>query len=128
MWSFCFTQHYLLLGNCFWFPATFLTYRFLYQQYINSVTTSCLGTPGIATCMWFTLLAVNIFRGNKKTRSRVTFGAEVDSANKWICSKKRSSRGALRKSAVKYLEKHYYFYIIPVKCYFKLKMIKCFFP
>ena len=45
--SFSFTEHYLLLGNCFWFPATFLTYCFLYQQYINSVTTSCLGFPGI---------------------------------------------------------------------------------
>ena len=71
--SFSFTQHYLLLGNCFWFPATFLTYRFLYQQYINSVTTSCLGTPDIATCKWSTLLALKMFKGNKKTRSRVTF-------------------------------------------------------
>ena len=28
--SFSFTQHYLLWGNSFWFPATFLTYHFLY--------------------------------------------------------------------------------------------------
>ena len=64
--SFSFTQNYLL-GNCFWFPATLFTYRFLYQQYINSVTTSCLGTPDIATCKSSTLLALKMFKGNKKT-------------------------------------------------------------
>ena len=71
--SFSFTQHYRLLGNCFWFPATYLTHRFLYQQYINSVTTSCLGTPDIATCKWSTLLTLKIFKGNKKNRSRLRF-------------------------------------------------------
>ena len=71
--SFSFTQHYLLLGICFWFPATFLRYRYLYQQYINSVTTSCLGTPDIATCKWSTLLALKCLKEIKKTRSRVTF-------------------------------------------------------
>ena len=70
--SFSFTQHYLLLSNCFWYLATFLTNRFLYQQYTNSVTTNCLGIPDIATCKWSTLLALKIFKVNKKTRSRVT--------------------------------------------------------
>ena len=69
--SFSFTQHYLLLGNCFWYLAMFLTNRFLYQQYINSVTTNCLGTPDIAKCKWSTLLAPKMFKVNKKTRSRV---------------------------------------------------------
>ena len=69
--SFSFTQHYRLLGNCFWFPATFLTHRFLYQQYINSVTTSCLGTPDVATCKWSTLLALKIFKGNKKNQVEI---------------------------------------------------------
>ena len=70
--SFSFTKHYLLLGNYFWFPATFLTYHFLYQQYINLVTTSCLGT--LETCMWPTLIALKMFKGNQnKTRARVTF-------------------------------------------------------
>ena len=64
--SFSFTQHYLLLGNCFWFPATFVTYRFLYQQYINSATISCLRTPDIATFKWSTLLVLKMFKGNKK--------------------------------------------------------------
>ena len=64
--SFSFTQHYLLFSNCFWFPATFLTYRFLYQQCIDLVTTSCLGTPDIAT--WLTLLALKMFKGNKKNQ------------------------------------------------------------
>ena len=70
--SFSFTQHYLLLSNCFWYLATFLTNRFLYQQYTNSVTTNCLGIPDIATCKWSTLLALKMFKVNKKTRSRVT--------------------------------------------------------
>ena len=43
--SFSFKEHYLLLGNCFRFPTAFVTYRLFYQQYINSVTTSCPGTP-----------------------------------------------------------------------------------
>ena len=43
--SFCFVEHYLILGNYFWFPPTFLTFHFLYQQFRNSVSTSCLGTP-----------------------------------------------------------------------------------
>ena len=66
--SFSFTEHYLLLGNCFWFPATFLPCFFplLYQQYINSVTTSCLGTPEIATCKRSILLALKMFKGNQK--------------------------------------------------------------
>ena len=73
--SFSFTEHYLLLGNYFWLPATFLPCFFplLYQQYINSVTTSCLGTPEIATCKRYILLALKIFKGNqKKTKSIVT--------------------------------------------------------
>ena len=70
--SFSFTEHYLLLGNYFWFPATFLAYHFLYQQYINAVTTSCLGTP--ETWMWPTVVALKMFKGNqKKIRSIVTF-------------------------------------------------------
>ena len=62
-----FCRALLLLGNCFKFPGTFLTYRFLYHEYINSVTTSCLGTQDIATCKWFTLLSLKIFKGNRKT-------------------------------------------------------------
>ena len=95
----------LLLGNCFWFSATFLTYRFLYQQYTNSVTTSCLGIPDISTCKSSTLLTLKMLKGNKKKPGREQhFGAEVDSVNKRICS--RSSRLVVfcEKSAVKYLE------------------------
>ena len=66
--NFSFAQHYLLLDNCFWFPATFLTHCFLYQQYINSVITNCLGTPDIATCKWSSLLALKMFKGNKKNQ------------------------------------------------------------
>ena len=50
--SFSFSQHYLLLGKCFWFPAAFLMYRFLHQQYINSITANYLETPDIVTCKW----------------------------------------------------------------------------
>ena len=64
--SFSFTEHYLLLCNCLWFPATFLPLFFclLYQQYINSVTTSCLGTSEITTCKPPILLALKMFKGN----------------------------------------------------------------
>ena len=82
--SFSFTQHYLLLGICFWFPATFLRYRYLYQQYINSVTTSCLGTPDIATCKWSTLLALKIFKGNNKIQVKSNIlGLRLTQRTKW---------------------------------------------
>ena len=65
--SFSFTKHYLLLGNCFWVPVTFLPCFFplIYQQYINSVTTSCLGTPEIAKWKRSILLALKMFKGNQ---------------------------------------------------------------
>ena len=82
--SFSFTQHYLLLGICFWFPAIFLRYRYLYQQYINSVTTSCLGTPDIATCKWSTLLALKIFKGNNKIQVKSNIlGLRLTQRTKW---------------------------------------------
>ena len=84
--SLSFTEHYLLLTNCFWFPATFLPCFFplLYQQYINSVTTSCSGTPEIATCMWFILSSLKLFTGNQqKPRSIVTFWVRSTQPAKW---------------------------------------------
>ena len=74
--SFSFTEHYSLLGNYFWLPAKFVSCFFplLHQQYINSVTTSCLGTPEIATCKQSMLIALKNFKGNqKKSKSIVTF-------------------------------------------------------
>ena len=45
-----------------------MTHRILYQQYINSATTSCLGTPDIAIWKWSTLLTLKMFKGNKKNQ------------------------------------------------------------
>ena len=69
-------HHYCrtLLGNCFWYSATFPAYRLVFQQYINVVTTSCLEFPGKAICKQSTVFTLKKFRVNKKkARSRVTF-------------------------------------------------------
>ena len=66
---FSFTEHYLLLGNCFWFSEIFFTHHFLYQQYIiNSAKTSCLGTP--KTCMQVTHVSnsENVQRKSEKNQ------------------------------------------------------------
>ena len=65
--SLSFTEHYFLLGNYFWLPAIFLP-GFLPLLSINSVTTSSLGTPEIATCKRSILLALKIFKGNQKKK------------------------------------------------------------
>ena len=103
--SFSFTQYYLLLGNCFWFPAIFLTYHFLYQQYINSVTISCLGTPVIATCQWSALLVLKMFKGNKKKQVESNIlGLRLTQRRKWYVLEAVAQRSSAKKSAVKYLE------------------------
>ena len=72
--SFSFTEHYLLTRQLLIFPAIFLPCFFglLYQQYINSMTTSCLGTSEIATCKRPMLLALEMFKGNQKKINIVT--------------------------------------------------------
>ena len=50
------------------------TYRLVFQQYTNVVTTSCLEFPGKAICKQSTVFTLKKFRVNKKkARSRVTF-------------------------------------------------------
>lgn len=72
-----FREHHFyrtLPGDCLWFPAIFWVYRLLYQQYVNAVTTSCLGLPGKTIhkqSSVFTVKKVGI--NQKKARSRVTF-------------------------------------------------------
>ena len=55
-----FPEHHFyrkLLGNCFWFPATFWTNCLLYQQKLNSATANCQGFPEPVVCKWSTVFA-----------------------------------------------------------------------
>ena len=62
--KFC-TEHYLLLGNCFWFPTTCLTLS-LALSVIYSYNTSCWGTPKIATFRGSSLLALKCLKEIRK--------------------------------------------------------------
>ena len=107
MWSFAELQFYTLLitGQLLLiFSNIFDASLSLSAIYQNSVTTSCLGTPDIATCKWSTLLALKKFKGNKKTRSRVTFWGWHWLSEQKICSRSSGTDVLCEKCAVKYLE------------------------
>ena len=105
--SFSPTEHYLQLDNCFWFPATFLTYRLLCQHYISSVTISCLGIPEMATYKRSTLSALKMFKGSqKKNKTRITFlGLRSIQRTKGYLVEVVSPEVLCEKRGVKYLSK-----------------------
>ena len=107
MWSFPELQFYtslLTTGKLLLISSNFFDVHFLYQQYINSVTTSCLETQDIATCKWSTLLALKMFKGNKKTGN--ILGLRLTQRTKGhVVEAVAQSCEISEKSAVKYFAK-----------------------